>query len=127
MKIDKTHLETGKGWDNLVIPLVELCELRGVEVLQIKEKFGTLRFYIGASDSSLDAIISAAEAASGWTCEDCGEDNSDWEGHVPTPRATTSKSETSNWLRTLCAPCRKAWDEERVASGRAPVSPPTTK
>ena len=42
-------------------------------VVQVKEKFGTLRFYvIGATDAQYN-YISFAEAMSGRICETCGK------------------------------------------------------
>lgn len=41
---------------------------------QIKEKFGTLRWYFSYSHPDIDAIIKEAEKESTRTCEDCGEE-----------------------------------------------------
>jgi len=41
-------------------------------VVQVKEKFGTLRFYIQAGTDAHYNYISFAEAMSGVTCETCG-------------------------------------------------------
>jgi hypothetical protein len=67
-------------------------------VLQIKEKFGTLRFYCAteASDDDgrrrFDELVGRAEQNSAATCERCGA-----------PGAIHSTA--SGWLKTLCAPC----------------------
>ena len=42
-------------------------------VVQVKEKFGTLRFYIQAGTDEHYNYISFAEAMSGRTCETCGK------------------------------------------------------
>lgn len=83
-------VECGPGWRGLIEPLVAECQARGVAVLQIKEKFGTLRFYAGGAPEDLYAKIEAAERASAATCEDCGE---------------PGRLRTGGWLRTLCDAC----------------------
>ena len=59
--------------------------------MQVKEKFGTLRFYVsGATDAQYD-LISFAEYLSGRTCETCG--------------TTKDTFQTSGWIRTTCPIC----------------------
>lgn len=43
-----------------------------VVVEQVKEKFGTLRFYYRGGDSYVQGLVSMAESMSGCTCEECG-------------------------------------------------------
>ena len=43
-----------------------------IEAVQVKEKYGGLRFYINQSDSYIDGAISFAEHLSYKTCETCG-------------------------------------------------------
>lgn len=62
-------------------------EVQQVVAVQIKEKFGGLRFYTNGGDSAVDAMISVAEALSYRTCETCG---------------SPGKSRNSGWIRTLC-------------------------
>lgn len=71
----RAEVSVGLGWFNLVR---ELCiELSKMEtkpvVMQIKEKFGTLRFYINEYTEELDKIISKYELMSETVCEECGE------------------------------------------------------
>lgn len=40
---------------------------------QVKEKFGTLRFYMTAQTPEMDAIIDEADRKSATTCEECGK------------------------------------------------------
>lgn len=54
---------------------------------QVKEKFGTLRFYVREATPEQYALIEFAEAMSARTCEKCGSPG--------TPRA-------GGWVRTLC-------------------------
>ncbi len=42
-------------------------------VVQIKEKFGTLRYYMRNSTGEIQALINAAEQKSRTICEDCGK------------------------------------------------------
>jgi hypothetical protein len=58
-----------------------------VVAIQVKEKFGTLRFYFGGGDAYIDGIVSMAESMSGRTCEQCGA-----------PGTSTS----GGWIRVLC-------------------------
>lgn len=66
---------------------------------QVKEKFGTLRFYMTAHNPGITEAIRAAEAASAITCEDCGDPG--------TPRQ-------NGWLRTLCDTCNDTRVKERA-------------
>ena len=40
---------------------------------QVKEKFGTLRFYYSGGDDYIRGMVSMAESMSGCTCEECGK------------------------------------------------------
>lgn len=72
---------TGPGWDSLVDPIVKMCEDAGIEIYQIKEKFGTLRIYINsvyhtpeerAVLEPIEQAMAAAENRSSTICEVCG-------------------------------------------------------
>ena len=77
----------GKGWHDLVRPLLELAEAENVQVFQVKEKFGGLRFYCDGCSDELYERIDAAEEQSFEVCEDCGK-----------PGLTRGGS----WMLTLC-------------------------
>jgi len=62
---------------------------------QVKEKFGTLRFYYSGGDDVIEGMVSMAEALSHKICEDCG---------IP------GKIRKDGWYRVLCDSC----NEERV-------------
>jgi hypothetical protein len=75
--------ECGDGWADI---LVELCQkieqyLKTMPkehadlfvALQVKEKFGTLRFYVSQYDESIEALIVDAEKKSARVCEQCGK------------------------------------------------------
>lgn len=105
-------IECHDGWKGLYQPLIDLCNLYGVEILQVKEKFGGLRFYIaGERAIDLDLLVDAAEAQSFHTCELCGEHGvKGWDPETRRPifRATTS----GGWRKTLCEPCREKKDKQ---------------
>lgn len=58
-----------------------------VYVEQIKEKFGTLRFYYDGGDETTAGMVRMAEAWADHSCETCG---------APGTRRN------GNWIRTLC-------------------------
>lgn len=74
-------LEVGVGWYPLIYELFGICEDiqqrtgRAVQISQIKEKFGSLRLYIGLPvDLMEDDLIEAIfESLSTKTCDICGE------------------------------------------------------
>jgi len=86
----------GDGWFDLIWELSEKLEQidPDIRAVQVKEKFGTLRFYIdGCSGETFKvayAEISEAESRSAKTCEDCGK---------------PGKLRGSGWYRTLCDDC----------------------
>lgn len=61
-----------------------------VTVDQVKEKFGTLRFYFTGGDDYIRGMATMAETMSGVTCEECGNPGS------------TSWTLGRGWLTTLC-------------------------
>jgi hypothetical protein len=77
----------GPGWRCLVYPLIRRCRLEGVQITQIKEKFGGLRFYVASASDSLYAAIDDAEELSYTICEECGE---------------PGEIRREGWWRTLC-------------------------
>ena len=92
-------IECGKGWNKLIIPILDYIDLYNsghddkIEILQIKEKFGGLRIYTSFSTPELDQLIDDAEEQSFKTCEYCG--------------STENVSQTTGWIKTLCSKCMK--------------------
>ena len=103
--------ECGPGWYDLI---EELCDKISVlldtkypefkteieeedryqgqfQVTQVKEKFGTLRFYVSTAPDEVFDLIDEAEKKSAITCEHCGNPGSMREHHM--------------WLSTLCDEC----------------------
>jgi hypothetical protein len=63
---------------------------------QVKEKFGTLRFYYRGGDDVIDGMVRMAESWSAVACEECGA-----------PGTQNSRG----WIKTLCETHRKERDE----------------
>ena len=70
----------------------------GLAVVQVKEKFGTLRFYCGGTEA-IAKYVRLAERLSSVTCEDCGK---------------LGKANDSGWIRTQCDACRNNWPASRA-------------
>lgn len=73
-----TGIEVGNGWlpliDKLCQLIVDTCREQSLQVpvaSQIKEKFGSLRFYVDQADDMIYQIIDRAEDLSQHICEDC--------------------------------------------------------
>jgi hypothetical protein len=58
-----------------------------VVVAQVKEKFGTLRFYYNGGDQYIQGLVSMAEDISAVTCEKCG---------------SVGMLRHGGWVKTLC-------------------------
>ena len=56
-------------------------------ITQVKEKFGTLRFYVHGGTSEMNNYIEFAEAMTGRVCEECG---------------APGESRTGGWIKVLC-------------------------
>ena len=95
--------ECGDGWYQLIYDLCKeittyvnnLPETKGldsIEVLQIKEKYGTLRFYISHGDTCIHKQIQTAEEKSAHICELCGE--------------VGRLTRRGGYFQTLCTKCR---------------------
>ena len=83
-------MEVGDGWKPLVRKLYDdlvACNWDRV-LLQCKEKYGGLRFYIGAATDEQWKLVRDAEEASIHTCQVCGE--------------LGELRETHGWYHTTC-------------------------
>ena len=69
------------------LPLREIKECPQVTLDQVKEKFGTLRFYYTGGDDYISGLVSMAESMSGVTCEECGKPGTSTRG---------------GWIKTAC-------------------------
>ena len=110
--------ECGDGWFNVLDQLMgniqhhidwnnknfekgytQYKQVPQVTLDQIKEKFGTLRFYYTGGDDVIDGMVRMAESMSGVTCEECGNSG------------TTGGQ---GWLVTLCETHRTAREERQL-------------
>jgi hypothetical protein len=62
----------GPGWKKIVQPLVDYALKHNLPIYDVKEKWGTLRFY-GSFDETLMSMMYKAEEKSAKTCEICGK------------------------------------------------------
>lgn len=93
--------ECGDGWywllDHLCAAIQgyldsnQHLEIPQVVAVQVKEKFGGLRFYAIGGDDVVDGLIRFAEGLSESICEVCG--------------STNDVGCTNGWLLTICKPC----------------------
>jgi len=89
--------EHGDGWFDLLWQLCESLETFVVaaeqetgcpfEVLQVKEKFGGLRFHTNYSNDAISTVIEAAKVESFATCDICGQ---------------PGKPRDGSWIQTVC-------------------------
>lgn len=102
--------EHGDGWYDILDSLCGQIQnhldwvnkkeetVKQVVAVQVKEKFGGLRFYYEGGDSTVDGMVRMAESWAARTCEVCGN---------------RGILRGGGWLRTLC-------DEH--SNGREPVN-----
>jgi hypothetical protein len=62
----------------------------GFAVVQVKEKFGGLRYYTNYGSDRINTFINLAERLADVTCEECGR---------------VGKERPGSWIRTLCDTC----------------------
>ena len=89
--------DCGNGWYEIFRELFTKLEAidteKQIRVVQIKEKYGSLRVYLGSYfTDEIDKLIREAEIASSKTCEVCGKE------------AATMTFD--HWCSTLCQTCR---------------------
>lgn len=100
------YFECGDGWYDIIYTLCRDIQNhidynakdKQVIVTQVKEKFGTLRFYANGGDLFTDGLISMAESISEHTCEACGNKGTIYRG---------------GWYRTHCDPCEQEYQEKK--------------
>jgi len=112
------------GWYGCIAPdgwkwIVEDCDRLlarldpDYEIHQVKEKFGTLRYYYGSDkdyelQEIMDAVVRQAEILSSSTCEVCGNSSvmSSPDKGVKFDDSAVLKSTTNGgWLKTICNNC----------------------
>lgn len=103
--VGTVYWEFGYGWDTLIENLAAAID-REIEhdpslaqgdtpfqILQMKEKFGTLRFYYGGGNDRIRGLVDLTENLSGSVCEICGS------------LGTLCKRVNGSWVKTLCEDC----------------------
>jgi hypothetical protein len=100
--------EHGDGWYNIIDSLcaniqnhIDWQTKQGktvpqVVATQVKEKFGTLRFYYNGGDDVIDGMVRMAESWSAVACEECG---------------APGTQNSQGWIKTLCETHRRERDE----------------
>lgn len=94
-------IECGKGWSKLIEPIFAYIKEYNkdknkeeqIQILQVKEKFASLRFYTNFGTPELHKMIEDAEDKSYHTCEFCG--------------STENIGHTMGWITTMCHNCIK--------------------
>lgn len=77
----------GPGWGKLIDRILDVLTPDTL-IMQVKEKFGGLRFYIGGATNEIFDVIDQAEEDSYTTCEECGKPG--------------KLREELSWILTLC-------------------------
>lgn len=101
------YIECGEGWESLYKPLIEYIENYNldhedkIEITQIKEKFGGLRFYVDSYTEELKKLIDKAEEESYKTCEFCGTKNN-------------VGLTINGWYTTICLDCLQKMLKEQT-------------
>lgn len=92
--------ECGDGWYQLLKDLSakleeEIAKQKNPDdffAVQVKEKFGGLRFYMSSETEEMSKFIDEAEKVADVTCEICGKPGT---------------LRTEGWMRTLCDACEE--------------------
>src|ERR1700743_2345957 len=98
--------ECGPGWANLIedwsVKIEQIIEKKQenpeIFAVQVKEKYGTLRFYMSCETEEIRDLIHEAEALSSQTCESCGD---------------TAKMRGSSWLEVKCDTCFRRENDKK--------------
>lgn len=103
--------DCGDGWFNILDQLMGNIQhhidwknknsevVAQVTLDQVKEKFGTLRFYYSGGDDIIDGMVRMAESMTGVTCESCGN---------------VGERRGGGWVHTYCTPCEEAREIKRA-------------
>lgn len=91
--------ECGDGWEHLIRglsrklePLIAAYPEPRPRAVQVKQKYGTLCFYMSEATDEMHKLIEVAERQSAHICESCGDYGTMRDG---------------GWLRVLCNLCDK--------------------
>jgi len=93
------------GWYKIIDELSQKIEEHNKNAehptiaIQVKEKYGSLRFYVTSATDYIYDLIDKAEEKSYEVCENCGSEED-------------VKTEGSGWITTLCKECKELPSEE---------------
>ena len=101
-------IECGEGWKKLYQPIIDYIDEYNkdkegddkIEIYQIKEKFGTLSFYVSKKTDKLRKMIENAEAESYHVCEICG-------------RHINKQIVEYHWIYPMCRECYDGMKERQ--------------
>lgn len=94
-----SYIECSKGWSQLINSLAKVLEeyisssisselQQEIYAIQVKQKFGGLRFYMSQEDAYITGAIILAENLSNHICEECGN--------------VGIRKNVGGWITTLC-------------------------
>lgn len=117
--IGTVYWEFGYGWDTLIENLAAAID-REIErdpslaegdmpfrIEQMKEKFGTLRFYYSGGNDRIHGLVNLTENLSASVCEVCGT------------LGTLCKKSGGSWVKTLCEDCANRMEYEAFPEDEA--------
>ena len=81
----------GKGWAKIIDILYDAMP-EETEVVQVKEKYGQLRFYVGGTTEQFHDLIDVMSWASELICEECGK---------------SGQLLQYGWWKTRCPECKE--------------------
>jgi len=97
------YFECGPGWYKIIENLSHKLEVlidgdKSFYAAQVKEKYGTLRFYMSLETEDMGKLIEEAEHKTYSTCEDCGKNGT---------------LRTDGWHRVTCMECEQLSQSKR--------------
>ena len=103
---NEIFFECGIGWANIISDLSDKIERilekkddeREMFAVQVKEKYGTLRFYMSCETDEIFDLIRDTEALSSQTCEVCGRH---------------AKMRHTRWIRWIEVRCDECYNDKK--------------
>jgi hypothetical protein len=93
-----TNIQQYTDWNNKNFEkgFTQYKQVPQVVAVQVKEKFGGLRFYYEGGDDHIGGMVRMAESWADHTCEECG---------------APGKHRSGGWIRTLCDTHEEAYQK----------------
>ena len=99
-------IDCGDGWFQIIDLLCGLLQwdtdhnkYPQIEAVQVKEKYGGLRFYTNGENDHQSGMIKYTCHLSEYVCEECG--------------SMEGVTQTEGWIVTLCPKCMKKYKKKR--------------